>query len=109
MKIKTAKTFTADIHIAGDITRIRELCGSYCESGFCVSITPTEYVYTYGREVGAIVGIINYPRFPRPVESIKSKALELAEVLLVGAHQGSCSVVCTDETLFLSRRTKGDE
>jgi len=108
MIIGTEKTFTADIHIAGDIVRLREICGEYCESGFCVSITPTEYVYTYGRETGAIIGIINYPRFPRESEEIKDRAVILAEMLMKGAHQGTCSVVCTDETLFLSRR-KGDE
>ena len=106
MREISEKTFTAEIHIAGDISRIREICGDYCESGFCVSITPTEYVYTYGREAGAIVGIINYPRFPRTSDQIKSKALELAEIIIIGAHQGSCSVVCTDETFFISRRSE---
>lgn len=104
MKITTAKTYEANIFIAGDIHRIRELCGEYCERGFCVSITPTEWVYTYGRETGVIVGLINYPRFPRTPEEIKAKAIELAEMLIVSAHQGSCSIVCTDETLFISRR-----
>ncbi len=104
MKRLTVKTFTADIYIAGDIARIREICGEYCESGFCVSIKPCEWVYTHGRETGAVVGLINYPRFPREFKEIKERAFELAEILIKGAHQGSCSIVFPDETTFISRR-----
>ena len=108
MNTKTVKTFNANIYIAGDISRIRDICGEYCESGFCVSITSTEFVYTYGRETGAIIGIINYPRFPKQQKEIKKLSILLSEKLITGLHQGSCTIVFTDETVFISRRPEDE-
>lgn len=104
MKKLVCRTYTAEIYIAGDIPVARQLLLEYCLQGFCVSIEPVHYVYTMGEESGMVVRIINYPRFPRTQDEIKQKGVELGELLLKGLHAGSCSVVCTDETVFLSRR-----
>ena len=99
--------FTAEIYIAGDIPVAKQLLREYCLQGFCVSIEPVQYIYTMGGESGMVVRVINYPRFPRPSDEIKQKAIDLGEKLINGLHAGSCSVVCSDETIFLSRR-EGD-
>lgn len=106
MITKVCPTFTAQIFIAGDLNRIRDICSEYCEKGLCVSITPNEYIYTHGRETGAVVGLINYPRFEKTTAEIKECAIDLANQLIVKAWQGSCSIVFDDETLFISRRTQ---
>jgi len=102
--IKQEHTYYANIFIAGDISAIKNICVEFCDTGMCVTVTPTEYIYTHGRETGAIVGLINYPRFPKSPESIENTALELAEDLLLNTYQGSCSVQFPDKTVFMSRR-----
>ena len=55
---------------------------NYCNKHpFCFSVTPTTYVHTSGVEEGVIVGIISYPRFPRPTEELEQIALDVAELL----------------------------
>ena len=102
MKKLTCPTYTSEIYIAGDIPMAKQLLREYCLQGFCVSIEPVSYIYTMGEESGMVVRIINYPRFPRTQDEIKQKGVELGELLIKGLHVGSCSVVCTDETVFLS-------
>lgn len=83
----------------------RKICQGYCDvQGLCVTLTPTEFIYTNGSEPGVIVGLINYPRFPKPHELIKATALELAERLRVHLRQFRVTVVMPGETVML-----GDE
>lgn len=107
MKKLKCPTYTAEVFIAGDISAAKQLLRGYCLQGFCVSVETVDYIYTMGEESGFVVRVINYPRFPRTQEEIKQKGIELGELLINGLHAGSCSVVCTDETIFLSRR-EGD-
>jgi hypothetical protein len=69
-----AASYEVKIYIAGDITMIKHFCQHHCAEGACVTVTPTEYVYTGGREAGAIIGLINYPRFPKTPADIDSEA-----------------------------------
>jgi hypothetical protein len=101
---KTANTVRIEIHVAGDPSRIRDLCQKWCEKGLCVSITPTSYSYKFGCERGAIVGMINYPRFPKTEEQLCDEAKRLALYLMNSLSQGSCSVVTDKETIWFSRR-----
>ena len=66
-----------------------------------MTITKTKFMYVDGDEVGWIIGIINYPRFPEGDESLKEKTLKLADILLHECHQKRCSVVFLDETIML--------
>lgn len=67
------------------------LCQKYCTNiGLCVTVTPTKYIYTQGNEYGAIIGFIQYPRFPLEEEGIKKRALELGEILMM--HLGQLRV-----------------
>ena len=70
--------------------------------GLCVSVTPTEFIYSNGSEPGFIVGLINYPRFPDHVPSIRGKALHIAEELRVLMQQLKVTVVFPDETVMVS-------
>lgn len=48
------------------LKKAETICQKYCdEIGFCVSITPTKYIYSFGSEKGFVIGIIAYPRFPK--------------------------------------------
>jgi hypothetical protein len=81
-----------------------EICQKYVdEVGLCVTITPTEYVYTDGGESGFVVGLINYPRFPSSPEVIRGHALELGRRLLDEYRQYRVSIVFPDKTYMISR------
>jgi len=95
------KTFTATIFIAGDLQTIRDTCRRYCLQGLCVTITPTEFIFTGGSEAGAAIGLINYPRFPSSVSEIKSNARLLAILLMEHCCQRSCTVLCSDDTEYI--------
>jgi hypothetical protein len=74
----------------------------YCDDvGLCVHVYDTRYIYSGGWEDGFAVGLINYPRFPAEPETIKTKALELAEKLLAVMEQFLVTVVMPNETVMI--------
>lgn len=97
-------TYRADIFIAGDRADAERICKAFCMEGLCVTVTPTEFIYTAGAEPGVRVGLINYPRFPAARSAIRETALRLTETLLDGLYQHSASVVADDETVWVTRR-----
>lgn len=100
-----APTFSSTIFIAGDVVKAMVACRVFCDSvGLCVTVTPTTYVYSGGAEVGVIVGLINYPRFPGTPEALNEVAERLARVLLDELEQGSCSIQSGAATTWLTRR-----
>ncbi len=111
--MKTVKTFTAVIYVGfgeqdgGAMHTIEEaevICQSYVDAvGLCVTITPTRFIYTDGGEPGAVIGLINYPRFPASEDTILGKALELARLLMRAFRQFRASVVCSEKTYMLER------
>ena len=72
--------------------------------GLCVSLQPTDFVYTMGAEVGVCVTLINYPRFPADPQTIDQTATELGHFLCDKLHQGSFTVESPTITRFFSRR-----
>ena len=99
---KSVRTFVAEIHIAGDIDTIRAECRRYVNKGACVRVSESEYIFTGGAERGAIIGFINYPRFPKDENDIVAEAISLAKILIEACFQFSASVVTTNETIFIS-------
>jgi hypothetical protein len=98
-------SFPISIFIAGDILDAKRILKKYChEHGCCVTVTPTEYIYTGGAETGVIVGLINYPRFPSTPEELTTKAVDLAQLLLNGLFQKSVTVQTPAQTLWFSQR-----
>lgn len=111
----TVDTFTATIYVGSrvgrtgdptsrvhDIREIEDVCQRYCdEIGLCVTVTSTTFIYTKGREHGAAVGLINYPRFPSTPEAIEGHAMRLAELLRARMEQCRVTVVMPHKTVML--------
>ena len=80
-------------------------CRAFCDGvGLCVTVTPTTHVYTGGQEIGAIVGLINYPRFPSVPALIEAKAIELGMGLREALGQESFSIQTPTTTSWFSWR-----
>ncbi len=111
--MKKEKTYTATIHVGlkcpstlkiQPFLKARELCQGFVDAiGECVSFTKTEYIYTYGNEPGVIVQFIQYPRFPKPEEEIKRRAIELARILMTHLNQMKVCVIFPDETVLVEK------
>ena len=105
MITKTASSYPVSIFMAGDYIAAVDYCREYCNlNGYCVTVTPTEYVYAFGQEPGLIVGLINYPRFPATPDEIFKIACEIAEKLRQQLYQDSYSIQTPTETHWFSNR-----
>lgn len=104
MITKECETYTAKIYLAGPIEVAKQIIRRECLVGLCVTIEPTTYIYTKGEEVGYVVGLINYPRFPQTADAIFETAVQLGTTLLNETYQGSFTIVATDRTKFFSTR-----
>lgn len=106
-RIKTVrvKSYRVTVFIAGDFELAKIACRKFCdEMGECVTVEPTDYIYTGGQEAGVRVGFINYGRFPRSRKVIFHRARTMARWLLLALEQESVSVVASDRTEWLSTR-----
>lgn len=107
-----AEKFTASIYVglkvngAGiihSITAVEDICQKFCDDvGFCVTVTPTKYIYSNGWEQGAIVGIINYPRFAQSATTLENRALLLATELMLGLDQKRVTIDFPSHTTMLT-------
>ena len=103
--VQTAPSFFANIWIAGDLEAIRTTCRQFCfNNPLCVSITPTEYIYTGAAETGACVRLINYPRFPTKPSEVMKLARSLAVQLMQDCSQRSATIESSTASIFLTRR-----
>lgn len=102
---KSVKSYRVTVFIGGDLETAKAACRKFCdERGECVTVDPTDYIYTNGSTEGVRIGFINYPRFPRSRMEIFNQATDLARWLLIALDQESVSIVATDKTLWLSTR-----
>lgn len=111
VKSKTNKTYYANIYVGlrigyseeiHSIQKVEEICQKYCDNiGYCVTVTETKYIYKNGNEPGAIIGTINYPRFPTEESVVLEKALVLAQILLKELNQFRVSIITPDQTIML--------
>jgi hypothetical protein len=93
------ESYDGPIHTLRDA---RLACQAYVNKvGLCVTFTPTEFIYTHGREPGVLIGLMNCPRFPTTPSKIKERAITLAQILKDALGQQRVSVICTDETILL--------
>lgn len=105
-----ARHTSISIYIAGDYDTAKRISREYCDqNGFCVTVTPTTYVYTGGEESGVIVGLINYPRFPKYFHELFKIAEDLAEVLCSGLNQQSYSIDTPTDTHWYSHRPEDNK
>ena len=70
------------LYMAGDLSQAKQVCREFCfAKGWCVTVSPTTYIYTGGEEEGFMIGMVNYPRFPTDHLVLWNKAKELAKLL----------------------------
>ena len=105
MKVKSEQAYYADIYMAGDVAEAKRICAEYCFNvGLCVTVTETEFIYTGGREVGFVVGLVNYPRFPSIPDDIFKRAEDLAVVLIRGLMQWSALIQTPTAATWITTR-----
>ena len=103
--IKSVRSFHATIYIAGDYDYAVNRLQSYMEKGMCVSCRKTDYVYTYGKEAGIEVTLINYPKHEMTNDEWIAEARAIGTFLLDELAQGSFTIEFPDYTEFYSRRS----
>lgn len=105
MKSLTSKTFWARIYMSGPIEQAKALMRKECmRKGLCVTIEPTQFIYTGGEELGYVVGLIQYPRFPSKKSEIDRRAIGIAKKLMRKTWQWSGLVMFQDKTVWISQR-----
>lgn len=81
-----------------------DICQRYCDKHpFGVEVSPTKFIYHKGCENGAVISIINYPRFPKTDYELRQIACELAFILMTEFKQERISIVGSDSTLMLEK------
>lgn len=103
--VKTCVSYPINIYIAGDFKSIEAVCQEFCDTiGFCVTVTPTSYVYRRGRESGAIIGLINYPQYPLGAEELEQKAIAIGLLVKQRLKQESFTIQKLGETKLYTWR-----
>ena len=106
-KIKTEKTHWVKIYISGPIYVIEQTCRKYCmHCPVCVTVDNTKFIYPGGEQVGAVIGLINYPRFPASNDKIEDQALDLSIKLLKATHQDSALIMTPEWTQWIRREDR---
>jgi len=102
---KQAPSFSVKIWMAGDVADAERVCREYCfDVGLCVTVTPTNYIYTGGAQSGFVVGLINYARFPTlETDQLVVVAEQLAEKLMYSLFQNSFSIETPVHTYYYER------
>lgn len=105
IRIKTENTHWVKIYLSGPISVIEQTCRNECkEIGLCVTVEPVKFIYSGGEESGVVVGLVNYPRFPRGDDAINAIATALATRLLEATHQDSVMVMTPKRTKWITCR-----
>jgi hypothetical protein len=100
----TSITNWVRIYIAGPVPLIEQCCREFVLDGLCVTVTPTNYIFTHGEQSGAIIELINYPKYPSTPEEDWDQAIDLANFLLDNLHQGSYTVMSPEKVITFDRR-----
>lgn len=102
-------TYWIKIYIAGPIETAKQILREECyREGLCITIEPTDFIYTGGEEKGYVVGLINYPRFPTTQESIWRRSEIVLNLLLDKTYQKSAMMMSPTVTKWISKKEKDD-
>lgn len=105
MLVKQSSAWIYRIYIAGDYATAKVTCRQFCMAyPGCVTVTPTEYVYTGGAESGVIVELINYARFPQDPENAYESVRKLADALRLALCQQSYTIMTPTASIWFSHR-----
>lgn len=109
--MKSVETITAKIYLGlregytdkvHTLDELKDFLQKYTNKvELCVTVTPTTFVYKDGREDGAVIGLINYPRFPTTKEKLEQTAEELAALCKEEYRQNRISIEFQDRTVML--------
>jgi hypothetical protein len=103
LKTMTLPSYQIKIYLSGSIEVAKQVIREHIlEKPLCVTIEPTTYIYTGGEEAGYVVGLLNYPRFPKPPNELAVRASILAELLLARTFQRSALIVSPETTQWLN-------
>ena len=92
-----------------DLNRVKDICREYCDDvKLCVNIQPTTFIYVEGEENGAVVELINYPRFEVNDRNIRNKAINLGRILKHCFSQNRISVMFPDTTIMIEEDIEED-
>jgi len=92
-----------------DLNRVKDICREYCDDiKLCVNIQPTTFIYVEGEEQGAVVELINYPRFESNNRDIRIKAINLGRILKHIFDQNRVSVMFPDTTIMIEEDIEED-
>lgn len=82
MEIHECERINLLIYIAGDINVAKQAAREFCwDFGWCVTVTPTTFIYSGGEEDGVIIGVESYPRFPSSDITLMEKTEHFADIL----------------------------
>jgi len=85
-----------------DIQDVRNVVDAYIKKNkTCVTITPTEFRYVDGWEPGVIIGLIQYPRFPKKEVVLLEDAKNIALLLKECLHQERITITSPTWTYML--------
>lgn len=105
MTAAACATWWVKLYIAGPIEVAKQIIREEClREGLCVTIEPTTYIYTGGEEAGYVVGLLNYPRFPKTIDELDARARNLMKKLIDGTHQHSGLMVTPSNSYWTSKR-----
>ena len=105
MTIKHEPNYWARIYLSGPIEVAKQVIRKEClREGLCVTIEPTLFIYTGGEEAGYVVGLVNYPRFPKTNQEIEDRAKDLALKLMIETAQQSALVMTPSVTHWYTIR-----
>ena len=104
MNVRSVATCQIKLYLSGPIDVAKQIIREFCMVGLCVTIEPTQFIYTGGEESGYVVGLLNYPRFPDTPENLEARARELSEKLLKGTFQTSALMVSNNLTTWITTR-----
>lgn len=99
------ESFWSRIYIAGNYDVIEAVCREYCTvTSYCVNVTRNNYIYRHGEQSGAVVELINYPRFPETSLVMVQRAEELAKEIANHCHQRSYTIMTPTKTFYYERK-----
>lgn len=88
--------------IENPIDLVYNICNKYVnENTYCVSVTETKFFYYEGYENGAVIGLINYARFPSSKRKILKHAFKLGEILMKELKQHRISITTPNNSYLL--------
>jgi hypothetical protein len=106
---KAVRTCSIQVFMAGDIAVAKHALRTMAWSeGMCVTITPTDFIYTGGEETGFVIGVQHYPRFPSTPKKLTVFAEHVAEMVMLACCQKTALVVAPKYTRWLTQKAPAE-